>query len=179
MAYEVIMSGNTYGIKETLKQLGFKWFSRAKVWSRFFDTEQEATEIANRWTAEGVYGSVVEGGAAPKQFQTKYYRVKQSWIFNLESMHDKAYCLIYDIREGELALPFKVAGKTINSTDDLYELIDEAGELESKAKSARGVTGKEYGRIKEIVSWRVEQRYATCMAAGMSEAEAGQCFEDI
>jgi hypothetical protein len=59
----------------------------------------------------------------------KYY-VKESWIFNLESMNDKIWCLIYDVQEKRLTLPLKVAGKTINDIDDLYDLKDEANELE-------------------------------------------------
>lgn len=107
----------------------------------------------------------------------KYY-VKQSWIFNLESMHDRVWCMIDDIREGKLTCPFDVAGKTINDEDDLMELLNEAGELEWRAKSGK-VTGKEYGRIKKIVEWRVMARYATCLASGMDERRAGVCFEDM
>lgn len=107
----------------------------------------------------------------------KYY-VKGSWIFNLESMHDKIWCLIYDMQDGALTCPFEVAGKVINDESDLYELMDEADQLAWIA-SHRKVTGKEYGRIKQIVSWRVNQRYAVCMASGMSERDAGRCFEDM
>lgn len=106
------------------------------------------------------------------------YLIKESWIFNLESMHDKLYCVIYDIQDGKLQLPVSICGKKIESEEDVMDLIDEAGNLEWIAKSRR-VTGKEYGRIKELVTWRVEQRYATCMANGMDERDAGECFDDL
>lgn len=108
----------------------------------------------------------------------KTYYVKGSWIFNLEAMHDKLWCMIYDIRDGKLACPFEAAGKTITCEEDLEELLDESFELEWIAKS-RKVTGKEYGRIKEIVNWRVMQRYMTCLANGMDESDAGACFSDL
>lgn len=108
----------------------------------------------------------------------KTYYVKESWIFNLEAMHDKIWCMIYDIRDGKLACPFEACGKIITGEEDLEELLDESSELEWIAKS-RKVTGKEYGRIKELVNWRVMQRYITCIANGMSESKAGVCFRDL
>ena len=170
MTYALTLTGKTYGIKETLKGLGFRWNPEMKGWKAIFNTKEEAEEIASRWEAEGVFGKI-------EQKVEKKYPVKESWIFNLESMHDKCFCLMYDIRDGKIETPFTVAGKTINDEGDLYDLIDEAGALCSKAW--RGVTGKEYGRIKEIVSWRVQARYNACMANGMNEADAGRCFEDM
>ena len=108
----------------------------------------------------------------------KKYFVKGSWIFNLEAMHDKLWCLIYDAREGKLQFPVVIADRKCNSEDDIYDVLDEASRLECAAKSGR-VTGKQYGRIKAIVEWRVGVRYTTCMAAGMSEREAGMCFADM
>lgn len=110
--------------------------------------------------------------------EVRKYFVKGSWIFNLEAMHDRLWCIIYDIRDGEIKLPIDIAGKTINDEDDVHEILEEAEDLEWKAKGGK-VTGKEYGRIKEIVNWRVMQRYARCMASGMNETEAGRCFEDM
>lgn len=172
MAYTLTLTGNTYGIKETLKGLKFRWDSFSKAWKTTLETKEEAEELAHRWVSEGVYGQV-------EQKVEKRYFVKESWIFNLESMHDKIFCLMYDVRDKKIELPFTVAGKTINDEGDLWELLDEAGNLEGAAKSSRGVTGKEYGRIKEIVAWRVEARYVACMASGMDESEAGKCFEDM
>ena len=110
--------------------------------------------------------------------EVRKYCVKESWIFNLESMNDKCWCLIYDMEDGLIETPFEVAGKTINDISDLHELMEEAEKLEWIAKS-RKVTSKEYGRIKEIVSWRVGQRYMTCLAHGMNEQQAGECFGDM
>lgn len=106
------------------------------------------------------------------------YFVKSSWIFNLESMDDKLWCMIYDIRDGEITLPIEVCGKVINSEDDIDELLDECHSLEMIAKCGR-VTGREYGRIKTIVDWRTNVRYARCLASGMNERDAGRCFEDM
>lgn len=108
----------------------------------------------------------------------KTYPVRESLIFNLESMHDKLFVMEMDIEEGKLNFPFEVAGKTINDWDDLEAIREEADKLQWIAKS-RKVTGKEYGRIKAIAEWRVMQRYARCLEAGMSEAQAGACFADL
>ena len=110
--------------------------------------------------------------------EVKKYWVKGSWIFNLESMHDKLGCIEMDVFEDKLSFPFEIAGTTINDFDDLQALTEECGELEWAAKSGK-VTGKQYGRIKAIVEWRVNQRYVTCLNHGMTESDAGQCFEDL
>jgi hypothetical protein len=59
---EVKLKGNTFGIKETLKGLGFKWNSKEKCWARTFKDSEEtiADEIATRWYSEGVYGKVTK-----------------------------------------------------------------------------------------------------------------------
>lgn len=103
------------------------------------------------------------------------YPLKESYRFNLESMNDTLWCIEYDIRDGKLKFPFDVAGRMIKDEDDLEDLRNECYELLYHTK----VTGKEYGRVKEIVAWRVQQRYARCLASGMSEADAGRCFEDM
>ena len=173
---KLTLTGNTYGIREALKGLGVRWTPAIKGWIGIF-SDEEAEELSTRWHSEGVYATKVE---LPKTTgEVKRYPVKESYIFNLESMHDKIWCLIYDVRENKIAMPFEVAGRKINDEEDLQMLLDEAELLASAAKSSRGVTGKEYGRIKEIVGWRVNARYNACMAAGMSEADAGRCFEDM
>lgn len=108
----------------------------------------------------------------------KTYFVKSGWIFNLEAMHDKLWCILYDLQDGVLKYPIRLAGTECKDDGDVYALIEEAESLEWIAKS-RKVTGKEYGRIKQMVTWRVEQRYLACMASGMKEADAGRCFEDL
>lgn len=87
-------------------------------------------------------------------------------------------CLIYDVEEGKLQFPIEAAGVTLNGIEDIYELIEECSELEGKAKDGK-VTSAEYGRIKEIVTWRVTQRYLICLNNGMSEREAGQEFAGL
>lgn len=173
---KLILTGKTYGIKYTLREMGFRWHPDAKVWYKMFNDSDKANAeaLATKWASEGVTGKTeyIEG-----KVKEKRYPVKESWLFNLESMHDKIFCLSYDMREGKLTTPFIVANTTINDEDDLFALLDEADTL--RCKASRPVSGKDYGRIKEIVTWRVEQRYARCMASGMSESDAGRCFEDI
>lgn len=107
----------------------------------------------------------------------KYY-VKGSWIFNLESMSDHLWCIVYDIEDGKIELPVEIAGKKYYSTEEIMELKDECYELEWIAKCGR-VTGREYGRIKALVEYRVMARYARCINSGMSDYKAGECFRDI
>lgn len=171
---KLTLAGNTYGIRYEVKGMGFRWHPDAKIWYKFFDDseKQDAEALANKWA--GVTGKTeyIDGKAKEKK-----YPVKESWLFNLESMHDKVWCLIYDMREGKLVAPFKVADTTINDEDDLFTILDEAETL--RCKASRPVSGKDYGRIKALVTWRVEQRYMACMNAGMDEADAGKCFEDM
>ena len=173
------LTGNTFSIKEELKASGFRWNPNAKVWYKSFDDSEldRVDRLSRAYIANGVSGKVSHTDAKSKV--EKRYMVKESWIFNLESMNDKCWCLAQDIREGNIELPFTVAGKTINNEDDIDELQNEASELEWKAKSSRGVTGKEYGRIKEIVNWRVMARYTKCLASGMAESDAARCFDDM
>lgn len=170
------VSGKTFNIKEELRQTGFRWNPQEKNWYQNFN---ESDTLALKWAD---YYDSIKGISTkvetPNVKEERKYRVKESWIFNLESMHDKLWCLEYDIQEGNIECPFKVAGRIVNDEGDLYDLRNEAEELEYAAKSGK-VTGTEYGRIREIVAWRVEARYATCLANGMDEAKAGQCFEDM
>lgn len=110
--------------------------------------------------------------------ETRKYLVKEDWIFNLESMHDKLYYIKYNLEDGNLNFPLTIAGTKVANDDDLYRLIEECETLEWIAKSRR-VTGSEYERIKEIVTWRVTQRYLQCLANGMTERDAGKCFSDL
>ena len=106
------------------------------------------------------------------------YRIKESWRFNLESMNDKLWCLEYDYQDGLLQLPIEVAGTVIKDEDDFQAMREECREL-LDAACFRKVTGKEFGRIKQIVEWRVMIRYNRCIESGMSERDAGFCFGDI
>ena len=73
----------------------------------------------------------------------KYY-VKGSWIFNLESMNDNLWCIVYAIRDGEIKLPVEIAGRKYSNEDEVLELKEECNNLEWIAKS-RKVTGREKG----------------------------------
>ena len=106
------------------------------------------------------------------------YFVKGSWKFNLEAAYEKLKCVEYDVDDGNINFPFEAAGVQVNDYDELSALQEEVEELAWAAKT-RKVTGKEYGRIKEIVEWRVYQRYVTCVRNGLDEAKAGTCFEDF
>jgi hypothetical protein len=109
--------------------------------------------------------------------QRKYW-VKRSWIFNLESMNDKLWCIVYDMRDGLITEPVEIAGHVLRDEDEVLEFKEMVNELEWTAKSGR-VTGKEYGLIADIVNWRVLQRYLSCVNGGMTESRAGECFSDL
>ena len=107
----------------------------------------------------------------------KKYRIKMDWIANLDSMHEKLWCIGDDLDEGRLIGPITILGKQYSASYELQPLIDECDELAWAAK--RGlVTGSQFGRIKTLVTWRVEQRYFTCLAHG-PESEAALCFNDL
>lgn len=110
--------------------------------------------------------------------EVRKYFVKGSWIFNLESMNDHLWCIIDAMRDGEIELPVYIAGREYRDEDEVEALKEECHNLEWIAKS-RKVTGREYGRIKEIVEYRVGARYMKCLASGMSEYKAGACFQDL
>lgn len=110
--------------------------------------------------------------------EVRKYRVKTDWIFQLESMNDRLWCIIIDSEEGKIQFPITIAGTECKDEDDIQNLIEECSELEWTAKGGK-VTGKEYGRIKEIAQWRIGARYIACLNAGMSEREAGRCFEEM
>ncbi len=170
------IKGDTYKHKDVLKSDGFRWNGTHCVWSKVFKDSKELVSYQNKYNALGFKIFIDDVDVDPDN--ERKYHVKESWIFNLESMHDKLWCISYDIRDGKVELPMTIAGTTINNEDDLWSLKDELYWLEDIAKS-RKVTGKEYGRIKQIVEWRVQVRYNVCMASGMSERDAGRCMEDL
>lgn len=166
---KITLSGNTFSIKEELKAKGFRWNPQIKVWYKI-------VEEAEEYQFDGVTVFVEEYTKADPN-ERKYF-VKEGMIFNLESMHDKIAVIEIDIHEGKLSFPLEIANKEINDWGDLYDLKDEAEELEWKAKRGK-VTGKEYGRIQQITAWRVMQRYVACIANGMEESKAAACFQDL
>lgn len=172
----MMVMGRTFDIKDQLKNDGFRWNPEKKCWSKNFkDDDELLLKLADYYDSMNGVSTEIKTVSDPDE--RKYY-VKESWIFNLESMHDKLWVLENDLDEHRLEFPLKVAGRELKNWDDFAALREEVYNMEGAAKSGK-VTGREYGRIREIVAWRVEVRYATCLAAGMEESKAGQCFEDM
>ena len=82
------------------------------------------------------------------------------------------------MEDEKINFPLTIAGTKIADFADLYNLIRECETLQLVGKSGK-VTGREYGRIREIVNWRVERRYFQCLANGMDEKDAAACFSDL
>ena len=180
MRRQLIATGNTYALRNSLKKDGFRWNPTRKAWTKIYETENEQEQpeaiqtLIDAYEDNGV-SFIIHTLSDPNE---RKYFVKESRIFNLESMHDKLWCIEYDLQEGKLQFPLRIANTDINNWEDLNNFRNECYDLEDIAKS-RKVTGKEYGRIGEIVAWRVEVRYNRCLEAGMSEREAGRCYEDM
>lgn len=104
------------------------------------------------------------------------YYCNASMKFNLDSAITLVQNLRYDFESGEQKEPVFIFGRRVDfvSVDDLLE---ELYDLHGKALFGK-VTGKEYGRIKEIQGERQMIRYAKCLAAGMSENDAALAFTD-
>ena len=106
--------------------------------------------------------------------QVKKYYVKQNYLFNLDSMRVHVMNLVDDIRDGKFET-VELMGETM----DEYRLEEFKEEIEGLMwKAWYPVCGKDYGRIKSISDERNRIRYATCIANGMSESDAGSCFFD-
>ena len=105
--------------------------------------------------------------------QVKKYYVKLNYRFNMDSMRVHVLNLIDDIRDGKFET-VELMGETM----DEYRLEAFREELEDLMAKAYPVCGKDYGRIKAISDERNMIRYATCMAQGMDESDAGSCFFD-
>lgn len=85
----------------------------------------------------------------------KYYPVSESIKFNLEACHDKLSLMMWDAdRDGN----FKLA-------EEIENRRNEADELSWKASSG-WLSGKDYGRAKELVAWRIEMRIQANVEAG-------------
>ena len=105
----------------------------------------------------------------------KTYYCNSSMKFNLDSMITLVQNIRYDLRDGEIESA-EICGKKV-TWENVDELLDELYDLHGKALF-RTVTGKEYGRIKQIQEERQMIRYCKCLAAGMSEQDAGLAFTD-
>lgn len=101
------------------------------------------------------------------------YWVKSAYRTNLDSMHTSVMNYIYDMMGGEGPETITILGEEMDF-NRLYEFKEE---LETLIDLAWGkVTGKEYGRIKEISDERNMWRYMRNIAAGKSEDVAAYSF---
>lgn len=172
---QLTISGKTYDFRESLRTDGFRWNPERKVWTRnFADDDTKLQALKNACEENGLF-TEIRNISNPNE---RKYLCKESYRFNLESMSNKLHCIEYDLDDGKLQFPIEIANTKIHNWDEFEALREECQDLCSKASWGK-VTGKEYGRIKEIVEWRVMQRYLTCIASGMDEAKAGVCFEDM
>ena len=85
----------------------------------------------------------------------KFYPVSESMKFNLEACHDKLSLMIWDADEQGNA---DLAEELINRRDEADRLACNAG--------FGWLSGEDYGKAKELVAWRVEQRIQANMEAG-------------
>ena len=104
--------------------------------------------------------------------EERKYLVKENYRFNLDSMINLVHCCIYDIEDGKTE-KVELLGEEMD-IPRLEQLLEELYDLNSKAYYR--VTGKEYGRIKQISDERNLIRYIKCINAGMSENDASLAF---
>lgn len=94
----------------------------------------------------------------------KYYPVSERIAFGLESMYEKArYMMECEYPDG-------------NITDDEYDRWEALSEECERLMHRDWLSGKDYGRAKQITVDREWMRYNRCLASGMSEREAGQAL---
>lgn len=94
------------------------------------------------------------------------YKQTDRALFNLSSMLDKLECDKYDALEEENWAKIESIQEQINTIEKLLNKM-----YTGKVKAS------EWALIQKIVSEREFIRYNTCLVAGMSEQEAGKCFE--
>lgn len=104
--------------------------------------------------------------------ERKYF-VKAAYLTNLDTMITKLHCYKYDMQDGEIE-NVEIMGE-IYDINSIYDIIEECQQLLLKANSGK-VTGKEYGRIKQISDYRDMMRYSTCIEKGMDESNAAYAF---
>jgi len=87
----------------------------------------------------------------------KYYPVSENMMFNLESCHDKYSVMMYEAAEA----------RDWKREAELMKLREESDELCAKASCTRYLSGKDYGRAKEFIAWRICMRDLACANAGV------------
>lgn len=85
----------------------------------------------------------------------KHYPVSEQMKFNLEACHDKLTLMMYDAEE---------KGDT-KAYEELSKARDESDELSFKA-SYGWLSGKDYGKAKEYMVWRIEKRIEANIEGG-------------
>ena len=91
----------------------------------------------------------------------KLYPVSERIEFGLESMYEHArYMMECEYADG-------------NITDEEYDFWESIAEECGNLMHSGWLPGKEYGRAKELTIEREWIRYNRCLAAGMSERDAG------
>lgn len=105
--------------------------------------------------------------------ERKYF-CNSTMKFNLDSMYTHVKVLEYKLEDGEIEAVEICGGKW--TLDNIEELLEELRDLLDKACWGK-VTGREYGRIKEIAEERKWIRYFQCLEAGMDEGRAAYAFE--
>lgn len=95
----------------------------------------------------------------------KYYPVSERIRFGLESMREHArYMVECEFPDGNISL------------EDCEMWEDLADECEKLMDKGSWLCWKDYSRAKEITIDREFIRYHRCLAAGMSERDAGQAL---
>lgn len=100
------------------------------------------------------------------------YFVKSGMRTNLDSFHDRLLCAQYDLCNNGVEYVEFLGKRWTAST--IYDLVDEVENL--IWVSGGRVTGKEYGRIKEISNDQNWHRYNCCIASGMDDDRASHAF---
>lgn len=101
------------------------------------------------------------------------YLVNSGMRTNLESFRIRVLNSMYDMEYGETDEAWFLGKKY--DVDTIYDLLEEVEQLQTYAEFFR-VTGKEYGRIKEISNDQNWHRYNACISSGMDEDRASYAF---
>lgn len=75
--YRLVLTGNTFSIKQELKAEGFRWNPNFRNWYKDFEAEDRAKALSTAYEANGIYGSIVEVNPEAKKYIDKEaYMVK-------------------------------------------------------------------------------------------------------
>lgn len=105
--------------------------------------------------------------------EERKYLVKAGMRTNLDSMYTSLSLKEYEMLDGEYDT-VEILGEDLD-INGVVDLKEEVLDLLNKANFGR-VTGREYGRIKEISEERDRWRYETNVLAGCPEEYLGYSF---